>query len=549
MKLTRRKAIELLSATAVCAPLTSAIANSPKESSRHVIADGPFKPTWESLRQYQIPEWFRDAKFGIWAHWSAQCVPENGDWYAREMYIQGSRHYEHHLKNYGHPSKFGFMEFDNLWKIDQWRPEQLMQLYVNAGAKYFMSLANHHDNFDCYNSHHHPWNSVRVGPKRDIVGGWARVAREHGLKFGVSNHSAHTWHWFQTAYDYDPEGPLSGVRYDAFRLSKSDSKGTWWEGLDPQQLYGGRNVVMPDGITSTETANAWHQSHDLVWDEQPPATNPEFTEKWFLRCKDLVDQYQPDLLYFDNTGLPLGQTGLDIVAHFYNNSVRKNGKAQNIVFAKNMKADQTGAFVNDIERGRAQRVLPAPWQTDTCIGDWHYSRPLFEQGKYKSVQSVIQMLIDIVSKNGNLLLSIPVRGNGAIDEYEHQFLIDLAAWMQVHGEAIFGTRPFFVEGEGPPDVQNSQNFNENQSRPYTSQDIRFTTKDDAVYAFVLGKPDSSTLTIKTLIKGRKEFARSINRVDALGMDGALQFTHDALGLSIRLPDKLHNTFAYCFRIR
>jgi len=425
----------------------------------------------------------------------------------------------------------------------------LMQLYVNAGAKYFMSLANHHDNFDCYNSRHHEWNSVRIGPKRDIVGTWAQAARKHGLKFGVSNHSAHSWHWFQTAYDYDPEGPQAGVRYDAFRLTKADGKGKWWEGLDPQHLYSGRNQVMPDGITSIKEADAWHNSHDREWDERPPANNPEFVERWFLRCKDLVDQYQPDLLYFDNTGLPLGQAGLDMVAHYYNNSVKRHGNAQNVVFGKNVRPDQAGAFVTDIERGRAQSVLPAPWQTDTCIGDWHYSRAVFEEGRYKSVRSVIQMLIDIVSKNGNLLLSIPVRGNGAIDEYEHQFLIDLGAWMKVHGEAIYATRPFFVEGEGPPDVRTSQNFNEAQSRPYTSQDIRFTTKGDALYAFVLGVPADRKVVIHTLTKGRSEYPRSINRVELLGMDGNIEFAHDANGLMLRVPEKLPNDFAYCFRIR
>jgi len=547
MKLTRRKWLELVSASMIASPAAALLAKDINNKQRR-LSDGPFQPVWDSLKQYRVPEWFRDAKFGIWAHWSAQCVPENGDWYAREMYIQGSRHYEHHLKNYGHPSQSGFMEMNHRWKAELWNPEQLMQLYVNAGAKYFMSLANHHDNFDCYNSRHHEWNSVRIGPKRDIVGTWAKVARAHGLKFGVSNHSAHCWHWFQTAYDYDPEGPMAGKRYDAFTLSKKDGKGKWWEGLDPQQLYGGRNMVMPDGITTVEAANEWHKSHDLVWDEQPPVGNPEFTQRWYLRCKDLVDQYRPDMVYFDNSGLPLGQAGLDVVAHYYNNSVREHGEVQNVVFAKNMKPEQEGAFINDIERGRAKSVLPTPWQTDTCIGDWHYSRPLFEQGKYKSVSTVVQMLVDIVSKNGNLLLSIPVRGNGAIDEYEHQFLVDLASWMHVHGEGIFGTRPFFVEGEGLPDVQDSHNFNETRNRAYTAEDIRFTTKGETLYAFFLGKPKDASLNIKTLTRGRVEFPRTVSRVQLLGTENALEFSHNEQGLTVRLPQSLPNEFACCLKI-
>ena len=514
-----------------------------------VIAPGPFQPSWESLKHYQIPEWFRNAKFGIWAHWSAQCVPEAGDWYARQMYMQGNSQYDHHLKHYGHPSKTGFMEIDNLWKAEEWKPEQLMELYVNAGAKYFMSLANHHDNFDCYDSRYHNWNSMRVGPKRDIVGTWARVPREHGLKFGVSNHSAHAWHWLQTAYDYDPEGPLAGARYDAYTLTKEDGKGQWWEGLDPQELYCGRSIAMPDGIRSIREADAWHESHDRVWNEEPPLQNPEFVEKWFLRCQDLLDKYSPDLLYFDNYGLPLGQAGRDIVAHFYNTSARRNGSVQAVVFAKNLKPEEQGTVVYDLERGRAKGILQDAWQTDTCIGDWHYNRALYDRHGYKSARTVVQMLVDIVSKNGNLLLSVPLRGTGSIDEDEHQFLIDLAAWMQVHGEAIFETRPFFVEGEGMPDVQKSADFNESNGRAYTTEDIRFTTKGETLYAFVLGIPQKDALTIKTLTRGRSEFPRPVARVELVGQEGALGFVQDERGLTIRLPQRPPSNYPFCFRIR
>src|SRR5476651_2073218 len=237
----------------------------------------PFKPSWDSLiAGYQAPDWFRDAKFGIWAHWSAQCVPEAGDWYARNMYIQGHRQYQHHLANYGHPADTGFMEMNNRWKAENWNPGALLDLYKKAGARYFMSLANHHDNFDNYNSRFHPWNSLRIGPKRDIVGTWAKEARARGLKFGVSNHSAHSWHWFQTAYGYDPEGARAGQRYDAWKLTKYDGKGKWWEGLDPQELYAGAVMPMPDGIGSIKDANDWHTAHDREWSETPPLTNPAF---------------------------------------------------------------------------------------------------------------------------------------------------------------------------------------------------------------------------------------------------------------------------------
>jgi alpha-L-fucosidase len=342
------------------------------------IAPGPFRADWDSLKaQYQAPDWFRDAKFGIWAHWSAQCVPEAGDWYARNMYMQGQKQYDHHLQHYGHPADVGFMEMNNRWKAENWRPEELLDLYVKAGARYFVSLANHHDNFDNFASRFHDWNSTRIGPKRDIVGTWARAARRRGLKFGVSNHSAHAWHWFQVAYGYDPEGSRAGNRYDAWKLTKYDGKGKWWEGLDPQELYGGAVMPMPDGLKSIKDADTWHTGHDRIWEETPPLANPAFVRQWYLRCKDLIDSYRPDLLYFDNFDLPLGQAGLDMTAHFYNSSIAWHGSLQAVVNAKNLPDDRRAAVVEDVERGFRSEVVPHPWQTDTCIGDWHYNRERF----------------------------------------------------------------------------------------------------------------------------------------------------------------------------
>ncbi len=513
------------------------------------IAGGIFKPTWDSLKQYKAPDWFRDAKFGIWAHWSAQCVPEQGDWYARQMYIQGHPQYNYHVQHYGHPSKFGFMEVDNLWKAEKWDPEALIARYEKAGAKYFVSLANHHDNFDNYASTHHAWNSVKVGPKKDIVGTWAKVARNHGLRFGVTNHSAHSWHWFQTAYGYDPEGPQAGLRYDAYTLKKEDGKGKWWEGLDPQELYTGPNMVMPDGISSIRAAQQWHDQNDRKWTEEPPAQNPKFVETWFLRCQELVDKYDPDLLYFDNTELPLGQAGLDIAAHYYNRNIGRRGKLEAVLNSKGLKPDHVGTMVLDIERGRADHILPDPWQTDTCIGEWHYRRSLFEQHRYKTTGTVIQTLADIVSKNGNLLLSIPLRGDGSIDEDESQFLAGLESWMPANGEAIFGTRPFTVYGEGAPDVQGSGNFNEGRVRAYTPKDIRFTTRGGVLYAIVLAWPDDAKVTIETLAQGRSEYPKQVGRVELLGASGPLPFERHAGGLVVTLPAAKPNEFAYALKIQ
>jgi alpha-L-fucosidase len=521
---------------AASAAATAAVAAA---GTTHRIAPGIFQPTWQSLEQnYQCPAWFRDAKFGLWAHWTAQCVPEQGDWYARKMYLQGEKDYDYQVAHYGHPSEVGFMEIDHLWQAEHWDPEKLMDLYVRAGAKYFVALANHHDNFDAYDSKYHAWNSVNVGPKQDIVGTWARVARARGLKFGVTNHSSHAWDWFGPAYGYDPEGPKAGVRYDAFTLTKADGKGKWWDGLDPQDLYTGPNLVMPAGFTTIAEANAWHKTHDGIFTENAPPNDPAFVNTWFLRCQDLIDKYHPDLLYFDDSGLPFGQTGLDIAAHYYNAAAAWNGgKAEVVLNSKKLKPEERSSMVEDYERGSSDEIQAQPWQTDTCIGSWHYDRSRLEKHTYKTVAQVAQMLVNIVSKNGNLLLNIPVRGDGTIDEDEIEFLQGMGDWMAVNGEGIFGSRPWKVSGEGPSHVAGGM-FNENKQK-FGAQDIRFTTKDGALYAYFLGWPADGQVTIHVLAGGPGAKAglldRKIAAIHLLGAAATIPWTQDADGLHVNLP--------------
>lgn len=508
------------------------------------IASGSFQPTWESLAQnYKTPEWFRDAKFGIWAHWSAQCVPEQGDWYARQMYVQGTRHYNYQVKTYGHPSKFGFMELDHLWTAEKWEPGKLMALYKRAGAKYFVALANHHDNFDAYDSKYQPWNSVNVGPKKDIVGTWAKVARANGLRFGVSNHSSHAWHWLQPAYGHDVEGDLAGVPYDAAALTKNDGKGKWWDGLDPQDLYCGLRIPMPDDLKTAKEAEAWHHKNDGHWYENIPPNDNGYTKKWFLRCQDLVDKYHPDLLYFDDTELPLEWAGLNIAAHFYNSSESlHDGRNEAVLNAKGLKPEHKPALVEDIERGVAEGIRPMPWQTDTCIGSWHYDRGIFEQHKYKTVAQVVRMLVDIVSKNGNLLLSVPVRADGTIDEDEAAFLAGMARWMDVNGEAIFGTRPWEIFGEGPSVTETAEKGSfggarDVRKKPYTAEDIRFTKKGNVLYAMLMSWPEEKTALIKSLAANSPQVRGGrVTGVTLLGSESRLEWSQDESGLHVRLPD-------------
>lgn len=544
-RLTRRRLLKSALAAAPAAAFAPKLfAQTP--SGIH-ISPGPFSADWDSLRaNYTTAPWFNDAKFGIWNHWTAQCVPEQGDWYARNMYLQGNRQYDHHLKTYGHPTKDGWMEMNNRWKAERWEPEKLMDLYVAAGAKYFATLANHHDNFDNYNSRFHPWNSVNLGPKKDIVGIYTKVARERGLRVAVTNHASHAWHWLQSAYAYDPEGPLAGKRYDAYNLTMADGKGKWWEGYDPEELYTGRNLVMPNGFKTVAEANAWHKDNDAKWHEEVPAGRSDLAENWFLRAQDLVDTYKPDLVYFDDTELPFEEYGLAFAAHYYNAGIHNKGHLDVVVTGKGLQPDHVGAITLDIERGKAHDILEQPWQTDTCIGNWHYDVALFQDHKYKTPKSVIHSLIDIVSKNGNLMLNIPLKGDGTIDSDERAFLQALATWIPKHGEAIYGTRPWTIFGEGPPDVADNSNFNERSQREYTAEDFRFTRKDKTLYAFAFVWPANGKLTIKTLAKDAS-YGPPIEHVELIGV-GPVKFVQEAAGLTLSLPEKAPNEYAYAFII-
>ena len=501
-------------------------------------AAGPFQPSWDSLSKYQCPEWFRDAKFGIWAHWDPQCVPEvDGFWYARSMYYQGNSDYDFQCQHYGHPSKVGFKDVCHLWHAENWDPERLMALYKAAGAKYFMALAQHHDNFDCYDSAHQPWNSVALGPKKDLVGTWAKVARAHGMRFGVSSHGSRAWNWYEPSQGADSTGPLAGVPYDG-KLTKADGKGQWWEGLDPQDLYAQNHAPMGGDFDH--------------WTTSTPQNLPSraYLDKFYNRIVDLVDKYHPDLLYFDDQILPLYQVdpsvGLRIAAHHYNLSARLHGgKQQAVLNGKALNDQQQQCMVQDYERGQSDVIRPHPWQTDTCIGNWHYQRSVYEQHGYKTPDQVIKTLVDIVSKNGNLMLNIPVRGDGTIDPDEVAFLEGMAAWMKVNEEAVFSTRPWTVYGEGPVKVAGGAYIE--AVHPYTAADFRFTTKGDVLYATALGWPDDGKLTVRTLAETAPGIVGSVKTVSLLG-HGPVPFARTADGLVVTLPAQKPCKHAYALRI-
>jgi alpha-L-fucosidase len=456
------------------------------------VAPGPFQPTMASLTNYSCPEWFRDAKFGIWAHWGPQAVPMEGDWYARKMYQQGSPDYQDHLARYGHPSTNGWKDIIPLWKAEQWEPKKLMALYKKAGARYFVSMGVHHDDFFLWNSSLHKWNAVNYGPHRDVVGDWQKAAKEQGLPFGVSEHLGASFTWFQDSHKSDHTGPLAGVPYDG-------ANSNYWD------LY---HFPAEPGDTK------WYSN------------NPRWQQQWFNEIKELVDNYHPDLLYSDGP-VPFGnEVGLSQIANLYNDSVQHNhGKLAAIY---NCKQPSDGRWVQDYERGVNGGINPHPWQTDTSIGDWFYNR----HWKYQPLSWTVHMLVDIVSKNGNLLLNVVLRPDGSLDPEVETMLHQMADWTAVNGEAIYGARPWLIFGEGPVSAKGGA-FKENFT--YSAKDIRFTTKGKTLYAIALGWPEDGKVVIKSLARTDDAGVNQIKRVELLGHNGKLQFEQTAEGLSVTLP--------------
>jgi alpha-L-fucosidase len=509
------KFLSLTVGIANCAGLVFAADPSSPANSKPLelsIASGPFTPTPESLKQYQVPEWFRDAKFGIWSHWGPQAVPRQGDWYARHMYLQGHPHYEHHLKTYGHPSVHGYKDIIPLWKAEKWEPDALMARYAKAGAKYFVSMGVHHDNFDLWNSKHHSWNAVNMGPKRDIVLEWKQAAVKYGLRFGVSEHLGPSYSWFSPSHGWDQYGAKPGIPYD---------------GNDPKY------------------AELYHPAHNepFRWGRSWYAKNPEWHQEWFNRIKDLLDQSQPDLLYTDG-GIPFGEVGRSLLAHFYNaNAAAHGGKVEAVYNHKDL---GTGEFIReagaqDIERGVLPDIQPLPWQTCTSIGDWYYS----DGFKYKATAEVIHMLADIVSKNGNMLLNVVQYADGSLPPEASQFLAEMAAWMQMNGAAIHGTRPWKKFGEGPT-VAVAGHFKENTA--YTAQDIRFTTKAGTLYAITLGGP-TTQVRIKSLGATSSLADKPVSKVTLLGSEQKLIWKQEADALTIEPPVSWPTSNAVVFAIQ
>jgi alpha-L-fucosidase len=465
---------------------------------------GPFRPNWTSLANYQAPQWYEDAKFGIFIHWSLFSVPAfANEWYSRNMYQQDSPEFKHHVETYGPQNKFGYKDFIPMFKAEHFDPPAWARLFREAGARYVVPVAEHHDGFPIYDSNLTDWCAAKMGPKRDLLGDLAKAIRAEGLHFGASSHrSEHDW-FFDGGRKFDSD--VNDPRYAAF--------------------YGPAHPrLLRDGY-----------DHDLI--EDWTYVSQEFRDDWLARTAEIVEKYHPDLLYFDWwIGQPSFRDHVTHFAAFYYNQAAKTGGA---VINYKDHAFREGSATFDVERGQLTDIQPRHWQTDTSISNasWGY----LPNDTYKTPEFIIHLLADVVSKNGNLLLNVTPRADGTIPEKEQEILHEIGDWLKINGEAIYGTHSWKRYGEGPTGITGGA-FHDTDTKPYTPEDFRFTAKGSTVYAIELGWPADGKVTIHSLGGTR------IQNVELLGSESKLTWQESADGLHIQLPLQTRCRYACAYRV-
>jgi alpha-L-fucosidase len=471
---------------------------------------GPFRADWESLQKYDIPSWYQDAKFGIFIHWGVYSVPAFGnEWYPRNMYREGSEEYKHHIATYGTQDKFGYKDFIPKFKAEHFDPAAWARLFKEAGARYVIPVAEHHDGFAMYDSGLSDWTAARMGPHRDIIGELAKAVRAEGLHFGVSSHRVE--HNFFLGVGRQIGSDINDPQYAA--------------------LYGPAHNWL-------EAKNGTPLSNDFTYVSQA------WADDWLARAAEIVDKYHPEIFYFDWwIGQPSIRPNLTRFAAFYYNQSLKYGDHVGVINYKDY-ALQEHSAVLDIERGQLGDIRPLHWQTDTSVSNksWGY----IKDDTFKSPEFIIHQLVDIVSKNGNLLMNIGPRSDGTIPDEVQQVLRGVGSWLKENGEAIYGTRPWRIYGEGPTKVATGA-FHDTETTPYTSEDFRFTTTSAALYAIEMGKPEGNEVIIHSLATHLPD-AKSVASVSLLDGGASLRFEEKADGLHIHQPADLPGRFAYVYKI-
>ena len=485
-------------------------------------ASGPYHTNWTSVTKFRTPHWYRDAKFGYWAHWDPQTVPEGSDWFAMHMYTPGSDQYKWTIDKFGNINEYGYKDICNLWKCDKWDPDFLMKLCVASGAKYFWALGNHHDNYDCWDSRYQPWNSMNVGPKKDVVGIWAATARKYGLPLGVSIHTtpARTWGEFMPVrYGIAP----NGKKMDGW-LTKADGVGKWWNGLDPVDLNGPVHTVSA--------------SNEFKADVSQP-----FSQQFLWRTDDVITKYKPDILWFDDTFaymhdlenvyLGLGDTmALQLTANYFNRMTAA-GKSGALSINGISPTEANASIMTVQESFLPKKIEPYPWQCLTSMGAWHFDagNPL---GYNSNPTSLMEMLVRCTAANGNFVVAVPIRAQGDMYADAVPILNQIGEWLKVNGEAIYSTRPYAVMCD-----------------PSSNGMMYYTRTVGHVYAIVSKWP-GSTLALPSC-KQNNGTIGTVSKVELLASPNPIScaFTQDATALAVTLPTTeptIADIKVYAFRI-
>jgi alpha-L-fucosidase len=523
------------------------------------IAAGPFEATWNSIEKNYpgSPKWLRDAKFGIWVHFGPQSAGESGDWYARNLYKPGNIAYQNHLERYGHPSEVGYKEVLRDWNPTKLDPAALTKIYHDAGARFLIVQGVHHDNFDLWASRHQPWNSTRMGPKRDLIAEWAKASRAMGMHYGVTFHHEYTWYWWQSAFGSDQEGPRAGIPYDG-HLTLADGKGKWWEGFDPRLLYG---IDLREYKGVTDAVNQpWGVPRSGIFSRHLDYAH-WYASQWALRIIDVIDQYDPDFIYTDGTSqMPFSGAGTGtgfkcdamprVIAHFYNRTLETRGKVDTFSIVK-FRSPTNGTVTTEEHGIPANIKTDQPWIAEAPVGDWFYA-PGFT---YDSGM-MIRYIIEAVARDGNAALAVSLLPDGSLDAGSVRMLREVGEWMRVNGDAVYGSHAWSVPGEGEmvagalkmlPGGKLGKRHAEFLFGP---QDFRFVVgRDGALYAFALAVPDpGATVRIKSLGKSSNLLGSPIKKVTLLGHMGRLNWKQAGDRLEISYPTGVSARTAVVFRV-